>query len=104
MRDPSHSCLKCGHITDEGKRARAEYARERPIWGTDFTKPNSVLIEEVRSDISKLRGKLYDMHAAYPYLESQLEDVTGLLTCGLIVLYNVYEDEIALENRRAGKP
>jgi len=92
-------CENCGHLTEEGRRQQTIYSREHPIWNTDFSKKNSEIIEEVRIRLSRIRGTLYDIEYAYPVWKEYLEDVTGLLTCGLIVLADVAKEMEKVEEK-----
>lgn len=71
---------------------------KRPIFDTDITKPIPVLIEEVRRDLTKLRGKLYDIGDCLGW-KDRFEAVSGLLTCGISVLYGVKEEIIKSESQ-----
>lgn len=69
-----------------------EWHREHPIYGTDFSKSPDILIEEIRTKLSMLRGQLGDIGYAYPGFKDQLDDVHGLLTCGISFLYSLRQD------------
>lgn len=100
MRDEKDNCQTCGAWTEEGRRKRAEQARLSPIYGTDLTKPRSVVVEEIRMKIAHARGQLHDIVAAYPGWKDRLEDVTGLLTCGLIALHETKEEMEKIERSK----
>jgi hypothetical protein len=70
-----------------------------PGCGRFFSKPLSVLVEGLRNDITKIRGQLSDISYAYPGWGEHLKCVEGLLTCGLIALYETREEMKALELR-----
>jgi len=93
-------CPKCNKLTESGLRQTAEYAKEHPIWDTDMTKPLPELIEEIRRSIAYLRGNLYDIGRAYPMWDQQLEDVRGLLTCGLVTLNRTRKEMTDHEKRK----
>lgn len=78
-------------------------SRAKPIYGTDFSKPLSQLIEGLRNEIGKIRGQLSDISYAYPGWGERLKSVEGLLTCGLVALYNTKEEMTASENRDHGE-
>lgn len=69
-----------------------EWWREHPIFGTNFTKSPDVLLEEIRTKLSMLRGQLSDIGYGYPGFKQQLDEVQGLLTCGISYLYHLRED------------
>lgn len=80
----------------------------KPIYGTDFSQPLSKTVEELRSQISHIRGQLYDIGYSYPAWKDRVESVQGLLTCGLVSLYGVAEEmrkhELQFGHRDATKP
>jgi hypothetical protein len=69
----------------------------KPIFGTDVTKPIPVLIEEVRQDLAKLRGKLGDIGNIG--WKDRFEPVIGLLTCGISNLHTVKEEITKTESQ-----
>jgi hypothetical protein len=94
------TCPKCGKWTDKGKSKLEKQHREHPLYGVDFSKPLSDTIEEIRNGIVNLRGKLFDIRMGYPGWGDQTENVSGLLTCGLIVLYEIREQMKKVEEAR----
>jgi hypothetical protein len=99
MTERVETCPGCGRFTERGQRQRREESKARPIYGTDFSKPLSVLVEGLRNDITKIRGQLSDISYAYPGWGEHLKCVEGLLTCGLIALYETREEMKAIELR-----
>lgn len=97
----SDACPTCGMWTQAGRDKATERARANPIWNTDFTKPLSASIEEIRSRIANVRGTLHDIESAFPGWKDRLEPVEGLLTCGLIALHGVRKEMLAVEARKA---
>lgn len=89
--DRPESCPTCNRYTERGREQLAKQSRQRPIYGTDFSKPLSVLIEEARSDLAKIRGRLSDISFGYIGWREELACVEGLLTCGLVTLYGTKE-------------
>lgn len=79
------------------------YARQHPIYGTDFTKPLSALIEDHRRTLANVRGQLGDIRAAFPGWGEQIEPIIGLLTCGLITLFYLRDEMLKVEQERAAK-
>ena len=61
------------------------------IWGLDLNKPIGTLIEDIRNEMGKSRGKVQDLVRKYPQYKDHIEHVAGLLTCGIVSLYNSKE-------------
>jgi hypothetical protein len=81
--------------------------RSNPIFGTDFSKRLSQLIENVRTELTQARGHLYDIEFGYPGWKERVEHVTGLLTCGLVSLHvsrqEIIKFEIAKDDKERGR-
>lgn len=73
-----------------------EHYRKHPIYKTDFSKPTSVLIEDIRSDIKNIRGRIFDIKEGIGW-EVQLESVECLLTYVLTALYSHKKEMVKLE-------
>jgi len=54
----------------------------------DLDKPLYDLMESLRNDISKVRGKLHDIKFTYGW-DDRIEHLEGGLTCMLVAMYNV---------------
>lgn len=84
---------------------RGKY-RKNPIFGTDMTKPASVLTDEMRNKLVEARNILSDVKRGYGW-EDRFESVEGLIDCGLICLYEVMKEiakcEISVDDARFGK-
>jgi hypothetical protein len=87
--------------TIEQERSDAERAKSNPIFGTDFSKPLSAIIEGLRSQMTATRGHIKDIERAYPGWKERVEHVEGLLTCGIIALANSNKEIIDYEIRTA---
>jgi hypothetical protein len=74
-----------------------EEYRKRPIYKTDFSKSVPVLIENIRNELTKLRGNIYDIIEGYPNYKDYLNHIEGLLTCGLSCLYSEKQNIINIE-------
>jgi hypothetical protein len=72
---------------------------KKPIYDLDITKPIPVLVEELRADLTQVRGKLQDIGYCLGW-KDRFEDVIGLLTCGIVVLHGV-KTEIAQAESKA---
>ena len=57
----------------------------------EMNKPLSELMEELRSDISKVRGKLFDIKQSYGW-EDRIEFIEGGLTCMLVSMFSTMEE------------
>jgi hypothetical protein len=71
------------------------------IYGDDLTRPISDLIVEIRTDLSRARGRLSDIAFAHPGMKSRLESAEGLLTCGISYLFFELEEVRKWEKRVA---
>lgn len=79
-----------------------QYDIEHPIFGTDLLRPLSVVIEDFRSQLARIRGGLTDVVRAFGY-KDRIEHIEGLLTCGLIALHATAEELRKWEHNR-GEP
>jgi hypothetical protein len=65
-----------------------------PIWykSTDeMNKPLSDLMSDLRSDMSRIRGKICDIRHAYGWKE-RLDFIEGGLTCMIISMHSTQEE------------
>lgn len=85
-------CKECGRFYTSGEEKRAARARLNPIYGTDFKKPLSEIIEEVRSRLTVDRGMLSDVTFAFPGWRSRVESAQGAITCAIESLYNTMQE------------
>lgn len=84
--------------------SEAERMALKPIFGTDFSKPTSEIVAEIRSMLTKARGQLSDVGFRYPGWGESLEHVEGLLTCGIHVLYDEIQKMKTAEDSRRTNP
>jgi gamma-glutamylcysteine synthetase len=91
MKKNAGICDYCGALTREGKRKAEMDAVKHPIHKTDFSRSLSEIIEECRDKLTDVRGTLYDIRETGKW-KSQVEDMAGLLTCGLVYLYDLNKD------------
>ncbi len=96
-------CKECGRFTLEGKEKWQEKMKEHPIYGTDFSKPLSVIIEDIRRQIAKSRGMLGDISICYSGWGEQIKDVEGTLTSALINLHYIKDQMEKVEMYQKGK-
>lgn len=57
----------------------------------EMDKPLSELMEELRNDITKVRGKLFDIKYSYGW-KDRIEHIEGGLTCMLVAMYDTMEE------------
>lgn len=57
----------------------------------EMDKPLSVLMEELRNELSRVRGKLSDIKRSYGW-EDRIDFIEGGLTCMLVAMYNTMEE------------
>lgn len=85
-------CDCCGKPTSEGQwQDRIRY-KKHPIWGTDFSKPVSHLVQGGIISIVKIRSKLDALRESNPLLKQRLEPHVGLMTCSIMSLDNLLEE------------
>lgn len=71
---------------------RAERYRQNPIYGTDLNRPMSEVINDIRNRMTVLRGQIGDFQFGFPGWSERTQPVEGLLTCGIVALYNVLQE------------
>jgi len=57
----------------------------------EMNKPLSELMEELRNDISSIRGKLFDIKMTYGW-EDRIEHIEGGLTCMLVAMHSTMKE------------
>lgn len=57
----------------------------------EMDRPLSELMEELRSEISRTRGKLHDIKYSYGWVD-RIEPLEGGLTCMIVAMYSVMEE------------
>lgn len=92
------NCETCGKVTKEWEQHYIEESKKHPIYGADFSIPLSELVESLRRDLANIRGKFSDICSAFPRWENSIKNIEGLLTCGLIVSYNLRKEMYEVEN------
>lgn len=92
MATDNNKCSECGKWTETGLQMLADRSKSKPIYGTDFTKPLSVLFEEIRDELVHTRGKCSDIIFAHPEWKEKVEMLEGLLTCGIMAMYSRVND------------
>ena len=74
---------------------------KKPIFyanAQEMDKLLSVLIEDLRSDIAKVRGKISDIRRSYGW-DDRLEHIEGGLTCMLVAMYATMQEMEKFENK-----
>lgn len=65
----------------------------------EMNKPLSELMEELRSDLSRIRGKLSDIKRNHGWAD-RIEHLEGGLTCMLVAMHNTMEEWERFEARQ----
>lgn len=65
-------------------------------------KPLSELMEDLRTDVAKIRGKLHDIKFSYGW-EDRIEHLEGGLTCMLVAMNGTAEEWRQFEARQKNK-
>lgn len=68
----------------------------------EMDKPLSELMEELRRDVSKIRGKLSDIRRSYGW-DDRIEHIEGGLTCMLVAMYDTMEEWKRFEEKQKNK-
>lgn len=92
MSDKPECCPTCNRYTSRGQEQLAVEYRSRPIFETDLSRPLSYVIADIRGQLVKARGQLSDIGSGFTGWKDRVDNVEGLLTCGLVVLWNVQEE------------
>jgi hypothetical protein len=83
-----------------------EKERRNPIFykdASEMDKPLSELMEELRSDVANVRGKLWDIKQSFGW-NDRIEHIEGGLSCILMAMFATMEEWQAFEKKRAAKP
>lgn len=78
---------------------------KKPIYynsSEEMDKPLSELMEELRKEISKTRGKLSDLKNSFGF-KDHIELIEGGLTCMLVAMYSSVEEFQKLEYKQNAK-
>ena len=65
----------------------------------EMDKPLSKLMEELRSDVVKVRGKLFDIKRSYGW-DDRIEYIEGGLTCMIVCMYATMKEWEAFEEKQ----
>ena len=74
----------------------------KPIYyasAEEMDKPLSELMEDLRSDISKVRGKLFDIKQSYGW-EDRIDFLEGGLTCMIVAMFSTTEEWKKFEKKQ----
>jgi hypothetical protein len=77
-----------------------ERYKKNPIWETDFSKPMSEIVEGIRNDLTRARGKLHDIDFGTHWGE-HVEPAVGSLTCAIAYLHSVVQDMKRVEEKNS---
>ena len=96
-------CGACGAWTPEGRANLVERNRMNPVHGTDFDRPKSEVLKEIRGKLTAARGGLTDFQSTFPGWSERTRPVEGLLTCGIIALYESIQELEKFEREAAAR-
>lgn len=68
----------------------------------EMDKPLSVLMEELRCEVSTIRGKLHDIKHTHGWVD-RIEPIEGGLTCMIVAMYSVMEEWKKFEDKQKTK-
>lgn len=68
----------------------------------DLDKPLYELMEQLRTDVSTVRGKLHDIKYTYGW-DDRIEHLEGGLTCMIVAMYAIAEEWREFENKSLNK-
>jgi hypothetical protein len=74
-----------------------------PIHGNDFDRPKSEVLKEIRNKLTAARGGLTDFQSAFPGWSGRTQHVEGLLTCGIMALYEAIQELEGFERKEAAQ-
>lgn len=103
---PNHPLAK----SPEGTSLQEMHMKARPnahaIFDTDMTQPMSVLIEQLRSKLTKTRGMYSDIRSGWPGWGSRIDYVEGTLTALIVALHSskaeIVEAELLFDDEQRG--
>jgi len=86
---------------------KAENYRKNPIYNTDFSKPASMIVTELRNKLTDIRGQFFDLESGLPQFKHIIDSMDGFLTTGIANLYHaiqeIQEIEISRDDNKYGK-
>jgi hypothetical protein len=84
-----------------------EKYKKDPIYGTDFSKPASVIVSDLRNQLTQIRGQFFDIKTGFPIFKDIIKNMDGFLTTGIASLYHsikeIQEIEIRADDSKYGK-
>lgn len=84
------------------KNMKTENKDRNPLYyksADEMNKPLSELMEELRGEISKTRGKLFDIKQSYGWAD-RIEHLEGGLTCMLVAMHSIMEEWKQFEDKQ----
>lgn len=82
-----------------------ERTNKNPIWYAsteEMNKPLSELMEDLRKEVARVRGKLFDIKSLHGW-HDRIEDLEGGLTCCIVAMGSV-QKEFKDHEAKAAKP
>ena len=65
----------------------------------EMDKPLSELMEQLRTDLGNVRGKLFDIKQSYGW-DDRIEHIEGGLTCMLVAMHSTMEEWKRFEDKQ----
>ena len=87
------------------KQINKKFGKDNPIYyknAEEIDKPLSELMEELRMEIDKIRGKMFDIKCFYGW-DDRIEPLEGGLTCMLMAMYGLMKEFKDYEDKQRVK-
>lgn len=99
-RSPAHAetCPTCRRFTETGRQQLSWHDRAHPLTGIDLSRPLDAVFADIRREMVAVRRKLFDVRMGFTGWAEQVQEIEGLLTCGLIAMHRLQEQ--AKEHRQ----
>jgi hypothetical protein len=94
----AETCPTCRRFTETGRQQLSLHDRATPLTGIDLTRPLETVFADIRREIAGVRSKLSDVRMGFTGWAEQVQEIEGLLTCGLIAMHRLQEQ--AKEHRQ----
>jgi hypothetical protein len=95
----AETCPTCRRFTETGRQQMAMHDRAHPLTpGLDLSRPLEIVFADIRREIVAVRSKLFDVRMGFTSWAEQVQNIEGLLTCGLIAMHHLQEQ--AKEHRQ----
>jgi hypothetical protein len=85
------TCPTCRRYTESGRQQLSLRDRANPLTGIDLSRPLDVVFADIRREMVEVRSKLFDVRMGFTGWAEQVQQIEGLLTCGLIAMHHLQE-------------